>query len=101
MRSSWKYVKWSEDPTILAKNKQDSEMRTNSTTIGGGGLEWGAWFQFIDEHDQLRPSTLALLADIFRNMPQLIPGYVTGDLDALYVSLWFIYSWSCHIFFLS
>jgi hypothetical protein len=82
MRSSWKYVKWSEDPTILAKNKPGSERRTNGTTIGGGGVEWGAWLQFTDEDDQLRPSTLALLADIFRNMPQLIPGHVTGDPDA-------------------
>lgn len=75
-------MKWSEDPTILAKNRLESETRTNSRTVGGGGVEWGAWLQFVDDQDQIKQSTLALLADIFRNMPQLLPGCVTGDPDA-------------------
>ena len=76
IRRTWKfhsYCKWSEDPDILAKNKIDSPTRTDSSTIGGGGLEWGAWFEFTDKDDRITNPSLAFLVDIFLNIPTLLP----------------------------
>jgi len=67
------YCKWSDEPDILAKNKIDSPTRTNSSTIGGGGLEWGAWFEFTDKDDRISNPALAFLVDIFLNTPTLLP----------------------------
>ncbi|KDR82862.1 hypothetical protein GALMADRAFT_238476 [Galerina marginata CBS 339.88] len=76
MRHTWKFhpwVKWSEDEDILAKNRMDSPSRTTSSTIGGGGLEWGAWFEFTDIYDEISNSSLCFLVDIFLNIPSLLP----------------------------
>jgi hypothetical protein len=73
---SWKfnhYFKWTEEPDILAKNEIDSPTRTNSSTIGGGGLEWGSWFEFTDKDDTISNPSLAFLVDIFMNIPTLLP----------------------------
>jgi len=55
------------------KNKIDSPTRTNSSTIGGGGLEWGAWFEFTDKDDRITNPSLAFLVDIFQTTPNLLP----------------------------
>ena len=73
---AWKfrpYCRWTDEPDILAKNKIDSPNRTNSSTIGGGGLEWGTWFEFTDKDDKISNPSLAFLADIFFNAPTLLP----------------------------
>jgi hypothetical protein len=73
---AWKfhpYCKWTSEPDILAKNGIDSPTRTNSSTIGGGGLEWGAWFEFTDKDDRIINPSLAFLVDIFQNTPALLP----------------------------
>jgi len=57
----------------LAKNEINSPNRTNSSTIGGGGLEWGAWFEFTDKNDIISNPSLAFLVDIFMNIPTLLP----------------------------
>ncbi|KAF5382670.1 hypothetical protein D9615_002727 [Tricholomella constricta] len=72
----WKfrsYVDWAPDDHILAKNAPDHPNRADSSTIGGDGLEWGAWFAFKDKSDKVMSPMLALLVDIFINIPSLLP----------------------------
>jgi len=76
IRSTWRFhshVRWAEDPVILKKNRPETSTRTNSQTVGGSGVEWGAWFQFVDEDEKITTPTLAFLVDIFQNMPVLMP----------------------------
>jgi hypothetical protein len=76
VRNTWQfhpYCRWSDEPDILAKNGIDSPTRTNASTIGGGGLEWGAWFEFTDKDDRITNPSLAFLADVFLNTPTLLP----------------------------
>ena len=75
-RSVWKfqrYIAIAPDPNILAKNAPDHPNRTNATTVGGEGLEWGAWLTFQNKSDQITPTSLAFLADVFNHMPGLMP----------------------------
>ncbi|KAF8964417.1 thioesterase-like superfamily-domain-containing protein [Flammula alnicola] len=72
----WKFhhrVKRTKETDILEKNKVDSPNRTTSSTVGGGGLEWGTWFEFSDKDDRITAPSLALLVDIFSNTPSLLP----------------------------
>ena len=76
IRHTWNfhpYCKWTDEPDILARNEIDSPNRTNSSTIGRGGLEWGAWFEFTDKDDTISNPALAFLVDIFLNTPTLLP----------------------------
>ncbi|KAF8908856.1 hypothetical protein CPB84DRAFT_1766159 [Gymnopilus junonius] len=76
LRHTWKFhphVKWAEDPRIFSRNLPDSPTRTNSSSVGGGGLEWGAWFEFTDENERITNPYLCFLADIFLNIPTLLP----------------------------
>jgi len=61
------------DPHMLAKNAIDHPTRSSPPTIGGDGLEWGAWFTFKDKNDKITNPSLAFLVDIFPNTPILIP----------------------------
>ncbi|KAG6856237.1 hypothetical protein H0H87_006170 [Tephrocybe sp. NHM501043] len=75
-RRVWKfqpYIALAPDPTIRAKNAPDHPNRTNADTIGGEGLEWGAWLTFHDKRDEITSTSLAFLVDIFTNMPNLMP----------------------------
>lgn len=74
MVSTWVFnphVKWADDPAVLSKNNIDGVNRTDSDTVGGGALEWAAWFEFIDTDERITTPSLAFLVDIFRNLPQL------------------------------
>jgi hypothetical protein len=62
-----------EEQEILAKNKINSTNRTSGSSIGGGGLEWGAWLEFVDEGERITNPALVFLADIFINTPTLLP----------------------------
>ena len=76
IRRTWNfsaYCQCSDEPDILAKNEKHSPTRTNSSTIGGGGLEWGAWFEFTDKDDRITNPSLAFLVDIFLSTPTLLP----------------------------
>lgn len=76
IRETWRfhpYVKIAEDREILAKNNIDSPHRTNSNTIGEGGLEWGAWFEFVDKGESISNPSLVFLVDICLNTPTLLP----------------------------
>ncbi|KAJ7256823.1 thioesterase-like superfamily-domain-containing protein [Mycena haematopus] len=67
------HIKWAGDRHLRAQNLPDSPTRTSSATIGGGGLVWGAWFELTDPDERITPTSIAFLADIFINLPALIP----------------------------
>ncbi|KAF8806872.1 hypothetical protein BYT27DRAFT_7190564 [Phlegmacium glaucopus] len=67
------YFRWTKEPDIRATNNVNSPTRTNSSTIGGGGLEWGTWFEFTDKDERITNPSLAFLVDIFLNTPTLLP----------------------------
>ncbi|KAJ6508314.1 thioesterase-like superfamily-domain-containing protein [Mycena sanguinolenta] len=76
MARPWRFkehIKWASDRQLQAQNRADSATRTSSTTIGGGGLVWGAWFELIGADERITPTTIPFLADIFVNLPSLIP----------------------------
>jgi len=57
----------------MAKNLPDGVNRTNSSTVGGEGLEWGAWVEFNDKDERITTPSLAFLVDTFLNTPNLLP----------------------------
>jgi hypothetical protein len=87
MTRPWRFkehVKWAGDPHLRAQNAPDSPTRTTATTIGGGGLVWGAWFALIGRDERVTPASIAFLADTFLNLPSLLPrserdGLVSGE----------------------
>ncbi|KAF7348235.1 hypothetical protein MSAN_01777100 [Mycena sanguinolenta] len=79
------HVKWAADRQLQAQNRADSATRTSSITIGGGGLVWGAWFELTDADERITPTAIPFLADIFVNLPSLMPrdqrnGYVPAEI---------------------
>ncbi|KAF8073935.1 thioesterase-like superfamily-domain-containing protein [Lyophyllum atratum] len=76
VRDVWNFhshINVATDPHILAKNALDHPNRTSASTVGGDGLEWGAWLTFEDKRDQITNPALAFLVDIFTNMVGLLP----------------------------
>jgi len=76
IRHTWKFhdhIKWTNEPRFLTKNKIDSPTRANSSSVGGEGLEWGAWFEFVDEEESITNTSLTFLVDMFLNTPTLLP----------------------------
>ncbi|KAF7314704.1 hypothetical protein MKEN_00944300 [Mycena kentingensis (nom. inval.)] len=67
------HVRWAHDPILRAQNFPNSPARTNSSTIGGGGVVYGAWFQLTDPEERITPAAIAFLADTFINLPMLLP----------------------------
>lgn len=93
LRHTWNfhpYCKWTDEPDILAKNEIDSPTRTNSSTIGGGGVEWGAWFELTDKNDRITNPSLAFLVDIFQNTPPLLPKSERVGLTSRYLVIIYI-----------
>jgi len=81
--SNWRFhtlTKWAPDPILKEKNEPSSPNRTDGTTVGGGGLEWGAWFGFNDGEEQITTPSLAFLADVFVSPPVLRPKSERGGL---------------------
>ncbi|KAG6849282.1 hypothetical protein H0H93_009802 [Arthromyces matolae] len=75
-RGVWKFqnhIALAPDPLILNKNAVDHPNRATATTIGGEGLEWGAWLTFQGPNDAITSTSLPFLVDIFTNMPSLMP----------------------------
>lgn len=87
-------VKWTQEQQILAKNGIDHPNRTKSTTVGGGGLEWGAWFEFSGDDERITTPSLAFLVDIFTNSPGLLPKSERPGLKTRYFNL---FHYSLHI----
>ena len=69
------------DPVYAEKNKPTSSMRTNSATIGGGGLDWAGWFELTSEGEKITTPSLCFLADIFMNAVLLLPKNERKGLD--------------------
>ncbi|KAJ7274121.1 thioesterase-like superfamily-domain-containing protein [Mycena rebaudengoi] len=83
MTRPWKFkdhIKWAGDPHLRAQNLPDSPARTNSSTIGGGGLVWGAWLELVGAGEKITQSSIPFLADIFLNLPVLLPRSERGGL---------------------
>jgi hypothetical protein len=74
------HIKTTTDPVIVAKNTIDSATRTTTSTVGGGGLEWGGWLEFVDKKETITSPSLAFLVDIFVNTPRLLPRKLRGNL---------------------
>ena len=94
---TWKFhphVQWTEEHEIMAKNRPDGVNRTNSSTVGGGGLEWGAWFEFNDKDERITTPSLAFLVDMFLNTPILLPRSEKVGLTSRYIPPCIIYLFS-------
>ena len=76
------YIKTTTDPVIKAQSAPDSPTRTTVSTVGGGGLEWGGWLEFVDKEERITSPSLAFLVDVFVNLVRLLPKEVRGNLDA-------------------
>jgi len=88
LRHTWRFhkrAKWTEEKEILAKNELDGASRTNSSSVGGNGLEWGAWFEFSDEEQLITNPALCFLADMCLNTPTLLPKSERVGLTTRYV----------------
>ncbi|KAJ8474156.1 hypothetical protein ONZ45_g16050 [Pleurotus djamor] len=62
------HTTWTGEPQFQEKNKQ----MTAGSSIGGGGLEWGSWFELKDKNERITTSTLAFLVDMFTNVPMIL-----------------------------
>ncbi|KAJ7022768.1 thioesterase-like superfamily-domain-containing protein [Mycena alexandri] len=76
------HAKWAGDPHLRAHNLPDSPARrdVSSTTVGGGTLAWGAWFELVGPGERVTPASIAFFADTFLNMPSLLPRDERGGL---------------------
>ncbi|THU80953.1 hypothetical protein K435DRAFT_873869 [Dendrothele bispora CBS 962.96] len=61
-----------DEPEITVNNAKDSPTRTNSKTIGGGGIDWASWCGFTDKTERITTQSLAFFADAFTNAPMLL-----------------------------
>lgn len=75
-RGGWTFqdhIELTEEPKIQDRNHPDHPSRTNSTTVGGGGTEWGAWLGFSGKDEMLTSPALAFMVDMFANTPTMLP----------------------------
>lgn len=63
--------RWAEDKAIRERNRALG--RGERPAVGGGGLEWGAWLELLDPAEHINVSVLPFLADMFKNIPELLP----------------------------
>ncbi|KAJ2927492.1 hypothetical protein H1R20_g9608, partial [Candolleomyces eurysporus] len=76
MRNLWnfhKHIAWAYDDKLTSLNAPDHPSRTNSSTVGGGGLEWGGYLQFESPTERLTNAYIPFLADMFINTINLLP----------------------------
>ncbi|KAJ7439226.1 thioesterase-like superfamily-domain-containing protein [Mycena latifolia] len=79
MARPWRFkqhIKWASDPHLHEQNRADRP----TPSVGGGGVVWGAWFELAGAEERLTPASLAFLADIFQNLPSLLPRSERGGL---------------------
>lgn len=69
------------DPLYVERNKPTSPTRTNSDTVGGGGLDWAGWFELTSEGEKITTPSLYFFADIFANAVSLLPKSERVGLD--------------------
>ena len=64
-------MQWAEDKAIEERNQALGEGK--GSPIGGGGLDWGAWFEFLDPAENITVSMLPFLGDMMMGIPKLLP----------------------------
>ncbi|KIK98779.1 hypothetical protein PAXRUDRAFT_823502 [Paxillus rubicundulus Ve08.2h10] len=72
-------VQMSTDISLLTHNDPDNPLRTTSKTVGGGGIQWGAWCELTHKNDEIRTSSLPFFCDTFMNLPNLLPDGEAGS----------------------
>ncbi|KAF8586838.1 hypothetical protein K439DRAFT_1631280 [Ramaria rubella] len=65
------HVRWAEDKTIRERNRALG--RGQGPRVGGGGLEWGSWFQLLDVGEEVNAALLPFLGDMMKNLYELLP----------------------------
>lgn len=91
----------SVDTVLLSHNDPSSALRTTADSVGGGGTEWGAWYELTNKDDKLTTSSIPFLCDSFVNLPSLLPasepgstgtkrGSAFSQLSRLYVDVTFL-----------
>ncbi|KAG2023796.1 hypothetical protein CC2G_001411 [Coprinopsis cinerea AmutBmut pab1-1] len=83
----WKdkdHVSWAWDEQTLAQNQPDHPKRKSvgKDSVGGGGTEWAAWYQFTAPTEKLSSAYIPFLADMFVNTTHLIPEEEGGEPEA-------------------
>lgn len=69
----------SADTVLLSHNSPNSPTRTTAESVGGGGVEWGAWFELTHKDDKLTTSSIPFFCDSFVNLPKLLPQSEPGS----------------------
>ncbi|KAF9242659.1 thioesterase-like superfamily-domain-containing protein [Melanogaster broomeanus] len=69
----------SSDVALLRRNDPDNPVRTTSKTVGGGGIEWGAWFELTHKNDEIITSSIPFFCDSLFNLPSLLPEGEAGS----------------------
>jgi hypothetical protein len=64
-------VKWAEDKVIREHNR--ALERGEGPTIGGGVIEWGAWFELLDPAEKINEALLPFVGDMMKTIPELLP----------------------------
>jgi hypothetical protein len=67
------HIESAGDSEIVARNAPDHPNRTNSSTVGGAGLEWGSWFGFSDKNERISYASIPFWVDMFSNLPLMLP----------------------------
>ncbi|KAF7967604.1 hypothetical protein HWV62_33693 [Athelia sp. TMB] len=83
-RDNWTFgdlMAWAPDPIYLERNEpHNAAARTNNETIGGGGVEWGSWFELKHERDRLTTPSLCFMADMVQFTAELLPDSENGGM---------------------
>ncbi|KAH0831881.1 thioesterase-like superfamily-domain-containing protein [Lanmaoa asiatica] len=69
----------SVDTILLSHNDPSSATRTTAESVGGGGVEWGAWCELTHKDDKLITSSMPFFCDSFVNLPILLPESEPGS----------------------
>lgn len=67
------------DKVLEENNLPDHPKRTNSGTVGGGGLDWGSWVTLRGPEEKITSPSLAFFGDICLNLPALLPRAEKSD----------------------
>ncbi|KAF8551288.1 hypothetical protein OG21DRAFT_1418285, partial [Imleria badia] len=69
----------SADTVLLSHNDPSSTTRTTAESVGGGGVEWGAWCELSHKDDKLTTASMPFFCDTFLNLPSLLPESEPGS----------------------
>lgn len=75
-------IHMSVDTRLLSHNDPCGAARTTAESVGGGGVEWGAWYELTHKGDRLTTSSIPFFCDSFVNLPNLLPESEPGSVGA-------------------